>query len=48
MSSFKATVNEYLEGLPKVVQSKLYHAPATCLSIYRLLPPLAKFYIVSM
>lgn len=47
-SLFKVTVNEYLEGLPKVVQSKLYHAPATCLSIYRLLPPLAKFYIVSM
>ncbi|GEQ67792.1 hypothetical protein JCM33374_g1457 [Metschnikowia sp. JCM 33374] len=47
-SSFKVTVNEYLEGLPKVVQSKLYHAPATCLSIYRMLPPLAKFYIVSM
>ncbi|OBA21536.1 transcription factor Tfb2 [Metschnikowia bicuspidata var. bicuspidata NRRL YB-4993] len=47
-SLFKLTVNEYLEGLPKAVQSKLYHAPATCLSIYRLLPPLAKFYVVSM
>lgn len=45
---FKSTVNEYLEGLPKVIQSKLYDAPATCLSIYRLLPPLAKFFIVSM
>lgn len=45
---FKVTVNEHLEGLPKVIQSKLYAAPATCLSIYRLLPPLAKFYIVSM
>lgn len=45
---FKSTVNEYLEGLPKVVQSKLYNAPATCLSIFRLLPPLAKFYIVTM
>lgn len=48
MSGFKVTVSEHLEGLPKVVQSKLYDAPATCLSIYRLLPPLAKFYIVSM
>lgn len=47
-TSFKVTVNEYLEGLPKVIQSKLYNAPATCLSIYRLLPPLAKFYIVTM
>lgn len=45
---FKLTVNEHLEGLPKVIQSKLFDAPATCLSIYRLLPPLAKFYIVSM
>lgn len=45
---FKVTVNEHLEGLPKVIQSKLYDAPATCLSIYRLLPSLAKFYIVTM
>ncbi|CUM62895.1 uncharacterized protein PRCAT00000454001 [Priceomyces carsonii] len=45
---FKASVDEYLEGLPQVVQSQLYEAPATCLSIYRLLPPIAKFYIMSM
>lgn len=45
---FKTTVNEYLEGLPKTVQSKLYEAPATCLSIFRLLSPMAKFYIMSM
>ena len=45
---FKATVNEHLEGLPKQVQSRLYEAPATCLSIYRLLPPIAKFYIMTM
>ncbi|CAK9437254.1 uncharacterized protein LODBEIA_P16320 [Lodderomyces beijingensis] len=45
---FKATVNQYLEDLPKPVQSKLYEAPATCLSIYRLLSPMAKFYIMSM
>lgn len=46
--SFKQTVNSHLEGLPKVVQLKLYDAPATCLSIFRLLPPLAKFYVISM
>lgn len=45
---FKVTVNEHLEGLPENVQSELYQAPATCLSIYRLLPPLAKFYVMSM
>lgn len=45
---FKSTVNEYLEDLPKPVQSKLYEASATCLSIYRLLSPMAKFYIMSM
>lgn len=45
---FKATVNEYLEGLPKAVQLRLFESPATCLSIYRLLPPMAKFHIMSM
>lgn len=45
---FKTTVIEYLEGLPNTIKSKLYEAPATCLSIYRLLPPMAKFYIMSM
>ena len=47
-TSFKATVNEYLEALPDVVQSRIYDAPATCLSIFRLLPSLAKFYVMSM
>lgn len=45
---FKQTVNEHLEALPKPIQSKLYEAPATCLSIFRLLPPMAKFYIMTM
>ncbi|CAH2353826.1 general transcription and DNA repair factor IIH subunit Tfb2p [[Candida] railenensis] len=45
---FKATVNEHLESLPESMQSRLYEAPATCLSIYRLLPPIAKFFIMSM
>lgn len=47
-TSFKVTVNEYLEALPDVVQSRIYDAPATCLSIFRLLPSLAKFYVMSM
>ncbi|KAH3680666.1 hypothetical protein WICPIJ_008178 [Wickerhamomyces pijperi] len=45
---FKLTVNDYLEGLPEATQSKLYQSPATCLAIFRLLPNLAKFYIMTM
>lgn len=45
---FKVTVIEHLEGLPNTIQSRLYEAPATCLSIYRLLSPIAKFYIMTM
>ncbi|SCU82847.1 LADA_0C08284g1_1 [Lachancea dasiensis] len=45
---FKATVNEYLEDLPPQVHSRLYTSPATCLAMYRLLPKLAKFFIMSM
>lgn len=45
---FKLTVITHLENLDDSTQSRLYEAPATCLSIYRLLPPLAKFYIMSM
>ncbi|GMM37743.1 TFIIH/NER complex subunit [Saccharomycopsis crataegensis] len=45
---FKDTVNEYLENLPYSMKSKLFKSPATCLAIYRLLPNLAKFYIMSM
>ena len=45
---FKATVNEYLEELPAQVHSRLYSSPATCLAIYRLLPKLAKFFIMSL
>lgn len=47
-NSFKFTVIEHLEGLPNTIQSRLYEAPATCLSIFRLLPPIAKFYIMTM
>ncbi|KAH3902300.1 probable RNA polymerase II transcription factor B subunit 2 [Saccharomycodes ludwigii] len=45
---FKATVLEYLEGLSQNVQSRLYESPAACLAIYRILPQLAKFLIMSM
>lgn len=45
---FKTTVLEYLEGLPQNVQSRLYESPASCLAIYRILPQLAKFLIMSM
>lgn len=45
---FKATVNEYLEGLPETIQSKLFESAATCLAIFRLLPPMAKFFIMTM
>lgn len=44
----KHTVNQYLEELPQQVQTRLYKLPATCLAIYRLLPQLAKFFIMSM
>lgn len=44
----KASVNEYLEGLPKNIQDRLYELPATCLAIYRLLPPMGKFFVMLM
>lgn len=44
----KSSVNQYLEELPQQIQSRLYQSPATCLAIYRLLPQLAKFFIMSM
>ncbi|CCH61469.1 hypothetical protein TBLA_0E04140 [Henningerozyma blattae CBS 6284] len=44
----KSSVNQYLEELPQPVQNRLYESPATCLAIYRLLPQLAKFFIMSM
>lgn len=46
--SARSSVNQYLEELPQQVQSKLYESPATCMAIYRMLPQLAKFFIMSM
>ncbi|CAN3375490.1 hypothetical protein DIURU_005229 [Diutina rugosa] len=45
---FKATVNEYLEELPRPIQLQLFQSAATCLAIYRLLPPMAKFFIMTL
>ncbi|CDK28535.1 unnamed protein product [Kuraishia capsulata CBS 1993] len=45
---FKSTVNEYLESLSETVHSKLYKSPATCLAIFRLLPSLSKFYVMTL
>lgn len=44
----KHSVNQYLEEIPQQVQARLYKSPATCLAIYRLLPPVAKFFIMSL
>lgn len=45
---FKATVNEYLEELPRPIQLQLFELAATCLAIYRLLPPMAKFMVMTL
>ncbi|AOA65153.1 TFIIH and nucleotide excision repair factor 3 complexes subunit [Komagataella phaffii CBS 7435] len=44
----KTTVNDYLENLPESVHNKLYQSSITCLAIFRLLPSLAKFYVMSL
>lgn len=44
----KHSVNQYLEEIPQQVQTRLYESPATCLAIYRLLPQVAKFLVMSM
>lgn len=48
MTDLRSSVKDYLEGLPEVVLTKLYTAPATCLSIFRLLPDTAKILVMSM
>ncbi|CAG8433210.1 522_t:CDS:10 [Ambispora gerdemannii] len=42
---FKTNISEYLEGLPKITQDRLYRESATCLAIFRLLPSLAKHFV---
>lgn len=45
---FKSTINEYLDNLPESVHNQLFHARETCLAIFRLLPALSKFYIMTL
>ncbi|KAK9448646.1 transcription factor Tfb2-domain-containing protein [Limtongia smithiae] len=45
---FRTSINEYLEGLSESMLLRLYQSPATCLAIFRLLPPMAQLFITSM
>lgn len=45
---FKTSINEYLESLPESIHLQLYRSPETCLAIFKLLPSLAKFYIMTL
>ncbi|KAK7208515.1 RNA polymerase II transcription factor B subunit 2 [Myxozyma melibiosi] len=45
---FRTSINEYLEGLPETVLMRLYSSPATCLAIFRLQPPMAHLFIMTM
>ncbi|KAF9911327.1 RNA polymerase II transcription factor B 52 kDa subunit [Lobosporangium transversale] len=47
MSKFQTSIHEYLETLPLQTFNRLYQKPATCLAIFRLLPPLGKQIIMS-
>lgn len=48
VAEFRTSINDYLEQLPPTTSSRLYTKPATCLAIFRLLPPLAKQYVMSL
>lgn len=48
MSETELTINGYLIALPESVHSQLYKSAPTCLAIFRLLPPLAKFYVMTI
>ncbi|KAF9978729.1 RNA polymerase II transcription factor B 52 kDa subunit [Actinomortierella ambigua] len=47
MSRFQTSIHEYLETLPLAIFNRLYQKPATCLAIFRLLPPVGKQIIMS-
>ncbi|KAF9178574.1 RNA polymerase II transcription factor B 52 kDa subunit [Haplosporangium sp. Z 11] len=47
MTKFQTSIHEYLETLPLQTFNRLYQKPATCLAIFRLLPPLGKQIIMS-
>ncbi|EMR11304.1 hypothetical protein PNEG_00333 [Pneumocystis murina B123] len=46
--TFKDNINDYLYQLPKTTLLRLYKNPSACLSIFRLLPNLAKQFILSL
>lgn len=46
--AFRTSINEYLEQLPPTTTARLYSRPATCLAIFRLLPALARQYVMMM
>ncbi|KAK9466847.1 transcription factor Tfb2-domain-containing protein [Lipomyces arxii] len=48
LSQFGTSINDYLEGLPETVLTRLYNSPATCLAIFRLLPSMAQLFIMTM
>lgn len=45
---FKTSINAYLASLDQEVRMELFRAPETCLAVFRLLPQLAKFYIMTL
>ncbi|EEB05877.1 transcription factor TFIIH complex subunit Tfb2 [Schizosaccharomyces japonicus yFS275] len=45
-AEFKTSINDYLEQLPN--HMRLYQKPATCLAIFRLLPIIARQYVMAM
>ncbi|CAB4384365.1 unnamed protein product [Rhizophagus irregularis] len=48
VTHFKTNIYECLEALPKPTLDQLYKEPATCLAIFRLLPPLARQLVMSL
>lgn len=42
------TINDYLESFPVPVLDRLYVKPATCLAVFRLLPALAKTFVMAL
>ncbi|EPX71130.1 transcription factor TFIIH complex subunit Tfb2 [Schizosaccharomyces octosporus yFS286] len=45
-AEFKSSINDFLEQLPN--HARLYQKPAACLAVFRLLPILARQYVMSM
>ncbi|KTW30811.1 hypothetical protein T552_00523 [Pneumocystis carinii B80] len=46
--TFKDNINDYLDQLPKTTLLRLYKDPSACLSVFRLLPGLAKQFVLSL